>query len=68
MINEALAPLHILTIRREAEEDLIAKGLSDIEPLLVNRFVVRSVLSEEGVHGVTMLLCAQVRQAILPTG
>ena len=64
MVDEALAPFDVLAMKTERDGYLVSKRLPDIEPLLVNRFVVRPALPEEGVHLVTMLLCAQVRQAV----
>ena len=61
MVDEALAPFDVLAVKMERDGYLVSKRLPDIEPLLVNRFVVRPALPEEGVHLVTMLLCAQVR-------
>lgn len=64
VVDEALAPFDVLAMKTERDGYLVSKRLPDIEPLLVNRFVVRPALPEEGVHLVTMLLCAQVRQAV----
>ena len=64
MVDETLAPFDVLAVKMGRNEYFVAKGLANIEPFLINRFVVRPILSEEGVHLVAMFLCAQVRQTV----
>ena len=64
MVDEALAPFDVLAMKIKRDGYLVSKRLPDIEPLLVNRLVVRPAFPEESVHLVAMSLRAQVRQTV----
>ena len=64
MINVTFAALKILIVTNDPYTYFVAKWLAHIEPFLINSMIVCTVLSEELIYSVSMLLRRQVRETV----
>lgn len=67
MENVTLAALHILYIISLPGPNLVSKRFPHIKPLLVNRFVVGSIISKKRINGIDVTLATEMVQTITTT-